>query len=787
MSADLVHDLARCLSIATRIEPALLRRARLRFVPEADASVEADLWFGSLVQSRTPLGIVFRSELLPGLRSELAAEPHLLDEAYEMVKRAHAHEATAIQLEEELTWLGLGGGGGTSEAARLLERAVYSMVTENREGLARWSARAFERLPATVQDLEQGRMLDLGSRARIGAKITTTEAAAAGEWLAWVAPAFPTLPANVRLFDGAVELALSPLDGAREIQVPQTQPPYVDVSWSAGHTGASTRVSLSSTPTTITTGTKSVRLATALGGFWELVPQSRRSTDQVLGLRGRIVTMDEGRTVLADGVVYIEGNQISAIRSVDEPLPEALAGVEVIDTHGTLYPGLIELHNHLRYAALPLWQVSRRFGNRQQWAVEPTYRRRVSQPLQILDSIPGIPAAIARFAEARCLAAGVTTSQGMKQQVQRPRLETAGLRIAEQSDDPELPSARTRIASLTGRDAATVARAMRGAGCFLLHLGEGTDRSAAAEFDFLRSGSEWNIEPSLAVIHGTALRPGDFEVLAKHGASLVWSPVHDLLLYGQTIDVKAARASGLRLGLGSSWPVAGSRNLLDELKWARAAAAVAGADISDRDLVDSVTGVAASILGWGRLVGSIVPGKRADLIVVANRMKDPYTALIDANESEIELVVVDGIGRVGTQDLMDRLSRGTESRPVGETRRVFDFARADPRAEGAVGLSLEVAEARLRDALRRLPELANSVRSGTNPDLTDEEGSAFVDTFGVPRQAPSKNPRILNDVEPMELPPLTMADEPDYRKLLESQPNMPREIGREVGLPQPAA
>jgi hypothetical protein len=42
--------------------------------------------------------------------------------------------------------------------------------------------------------------------------------------------------------------------------------------------------------------------------------------------------------------------------------------VAVVEIRGTLFPGLIELHNHPSYNALPLWSpVPKRFTNRGQW------------------------------------------------------------------------------------------------------------------------------------------------------------------------------------------------------------------------------------------------------------------------------------------------------------------------------------------------------------------------------------------------------------------------------------
>ena len=55
---------------------------------------------------------------------------------------------------------------------------------------------------------------------------------------------------------------------------------------------------------------------------------------------------------------------------------------------GTVYPGLIELHNHLSYNCLQLWQVPSPFGNRGQWSSQPDYRRLISGPMQVIGKTP---------------------------------------------------------------------------------------------------------------------------------------------------------------------------------------------------------------------------------------------------------------------------------------------------------------------------------------------------------------------------------------------------------------
>ena len=109
--------------------------------------------------------------------------------------------------------------------------------------------------------------------------------------------------------------------------------------------------------------------------------------------------------------------------------------------------------------------------------------------------------------------------------------------------------------------------------CFLLHVSEGVTPAGAsasiARKHFLAlevAPDEWAINDKLACIHAAGLLPEDFERLARQGGAMVWSPLSNLLLYGSTARVEAARNAGVRIGLGSDWSPSGSKNLLGELK-----------------------------------------------------------------------------------------------------------------------------------------------------------------------------------------------------------------------------
>src|SRR5262245_22643557 len=74
-------QLGEAISLAVRIEPELLRAARLTLTPTLDASAEADLWFSPLIESCTADWLVLVPEVAQELRRRLANEERRLGES----------------------------------------------------------------------------------------------------------------------------------------------------------------------------------------------------------------------------------------------------------------------------------------------------------------------------------------------------------------------------------------------------------------------------------------------------------------------------------------------------------------------------------------------------------------------------------------------------------------------------------------------------------------------------------------------------------------------------------
>ena len=88
--------------------------------------------------------------------------------------------------------------------------------------------------------------------------------------------------------------------------------------------------------------------------------------------------------------------------------------------------------------------------------------------------------------------------------------------------------------------------------------------------------------------------------------------------------------------------------------------------------------------------------------------EDPYRQLVEARETTITLVVIDGIPRAGQSRMMKRFGPGTESIRVGSSKRLLNLT-ASVTPDPLDGITLTAATERLRDSLARLPELAEEL------------------------------------------------------------------------------
>jgi cytosine/adenosine deaminase-related metal-dependent hydrolase len=182
---------------------------------------------------------------------------------------------------------------------------------------------------------------------------------------------------------------------------------------------------------------------------------------------------------------------------------------------------------------------------------------------------------------------------------------------------------------------------------FIVHLAEGTDDDARGELPRLESIG--CLKPNTVLVHGVAIDGNGWRRVARAGAGFVWCPASNLFLFGCTAPVRTilndSESVWPRIALGTDSRITGSRDLLDELRVARDAAAV-----SPAELLSMVTTNAAALLRQPR-AGRITVGSPADLVVIPSRDSSPADALLETTRGDVRLVMIEGRPMVADPDL----------------------------------------------------------------------------------------------------------------------------------------
>ena len=126
--------------------------------------------------------------------------------------------------------------------------------------------------------------------------------------------------------------------------------------------------------------------------------------------------------------------------------------------------------------------------------------------------------------------------------------------------------------------------------------------------------------PDLIAVHAVHLDASDLALIAEHRISVAHCPHSNLKLASGIAPTARLRALGVNIGIGTDG--AASNNRLDLLSEARTAALLAKGTSGDatawaaHDTLHSMTLAGALALGLADRIGSIEPGKQADLLAV---------------------------------------------------------------------------------------------------------------------------------------------------------------------------
>ncbi|MHB0866387.1 MAG: amidohydrolase family protein [Thermoleophilia bacterium] len=402
---------------------------------------------------------------------------------------------------------------------------------------------------------------------------------------------------------------------------------------------------------------------------------------------------------ISDGAVAIEGDTIKAVGTFSD-LTAAMPGVEVVDFHDTiLLPGFVNCHSHLEYAAFRGLADNMNFGR---WILSILdYQAKMEKPDY---------AASARLGAAECVGSGITTLaestysgeslQAIRQAGLRARVyqEAFGIddnilagtmgALAQKLDALQeqagalqeigiFPHATYTVSAGLYREIAALARerSMKVA----THLAE-----SKAESVYIRSGSgvlaldlreklgwenlsrqpygvtpvkylqQWDVfGPDFLAVHCVHVGKSDIEVLARRDVAIAHCPKSNAKLGCGIAPLPDMLLAGIRVGFGTDSPA--SSNIMDMFGEMRTAIFLHRAARHDvrvlnaSECVQMATQGGARALGMEDRVGSLEPGKQADMIAVDMEFShftpvhDPYSSLVyGANQEDVFFTMVAG-------------------------------------------------------------------------------------------------------------------------------------------------
>ena len=391
-----------------------------------------------------------------------------------------------------------------------------------------------------------------------------------------------------------------------------------------------------------------------------------------LVLKGTLVTPTE---VVPDGAVSISGSKIQKVG----PFSGKLQSGSAVETDSFIFPGLIDLHDHITWNLLPRWKPNELFSNRYEWQLRTAYKIALDGPHGKIAADHALACDADRFGEIKAIVGGATSVVGSL----TPTANT--------DDNACIEGLARNLDNYSGFDGAVLnkekllyevfpfemkladashVRADLDSGklkAFLIHVGEGkpSDAASAREFRMLAKRGDGYLHPGVSIIHGVALGKAEFTQMASAGVGLIWSPRSNIELYGSTTDVRAAKEAGVTIALAPDWSPSGSDGMIEELKYvATWNASQVPPVFDDAALVKMATTVPAQLAGVDKEIGSLSEGLYADLLLVRKNGTNAYQALLHARPEDVRLVVIGGVPVYGDRDLMNRLLPGYQLESV---------------------------------------------------------------------------------------------------------------------------
>lgn len=345
-----------------------------------------------------------------------------------------------------------------------------------------------------------------------------------------------------------------------------------------------------------------------------------------------------GKQEVDSGEISVSDERVASfISGGGRPSPDVS-----LDLSGyTLFPGLINAHDHLEFGLFP--RLGRPpYKNATEWArdIQGTFA-------PIIKMYTAVPRDVRLWWGAlRNLLCGVTTV--CHHNPADPVLRTANFPLHVVADFDWAHSLAFSNDLLETHHNSVPSRP------FIVHACEGLDEEARTEFAQLL---EMNVvDDRTVLVHGLAMTSEEINKLNLCGASIITCPSSNQFLFSKAPSFEQLMKVN-RLAIGSDSPLTADGDLLDEISFCRDAL-----QLSPETIFDLVSSSPASILRLSIDAGDIRPGAPADLFAVRSSAVSPAQHLVSLSWHDVELVIVGGVVRLASDELFERLPASLRSR-----------------------------------------------------------------------------------------------------------------------------
>ena len=414
-----------------------------------------------------------------------------------------------------------------------------------------------------------------------------------------------------------------------------------------------------------------------------LASQAQKEKADLLVAGGTAVTMDAARTIIDDAAIVIKGDTIVAVGPRSE-VEAKYATTQTIDAKGKLVlPGFINGHTHV---PMTLFRGLHDDVTLNDWLYKyifPAEAKNVNEEFVRWGT---------RLAAAEQIRGGVTTFADMYyfEDAVAEETKAAGMRgvlgetfidfpapdnkseaemlaytekfLKKWQGDPQIhaavaPHSIYTCSQKTLQDSAALARKYHAP--ILIHTAEMKKEWEDSQKQNGMSPVQYLdkiglLGPDVVSAHCIFVDEADRKTLAQQQVGCVHNPSSNMMIASGVSPVAEMRAAGIAVGLGTDGP-AGSNNdldLMEEIDLAAKLAKITRLDplaLNAKAVVEMATIDGARALHMDREIGSLEPGKKADLILIsldepnAVPMYDIYAQIAYALKgSDVETVVIGG-------------------------------------------------------------------------------------------------------------------------------------------------